>query len=389
MKASILILLKGSSHPLPPGEGRGEGLRELFADQYISRMLDRRTFTLSLAAASLLPACAARPQPRYLADSHSHFGMQLPGSGPRDLAKDMRDSGTTLIAWALVDDLLWLGIRNGGVYQAKEPQPGDLWRFFHASLAKHNEMLAKWGLEKALTPKDVDWALAGEPRIVLAVESANFLEGDASRVAEAWKLGVRHLQLVHYIHSPLGDHQTQKPDHGGLTAMGRDVVLQCKRHGILVDLAHSSPAMVDGALDTAPGVMIWSHSWISPKAYTWEAPAYLARSLPLPLARRIADRGGVMGLWTVRVNDPLYEVRDVQSFADETMRMCDLVGPEHVAFGTDMEGAGPNPILSNYGDLRRVADNLAQRGLSDATLHGVFIGNYARALKQAMADRKA
>jgi membrane dipeptidase len=353
-------------------------------------MLDRRTFTLSLAAASLLPACAARPQPRFLADSHSHYGMQLPGSGPHDLAKEMKDSGTTLIAWAVVDDLLWLGVRPTGVFQAKEPQPGDLWRFFHATMAKHNEMLAKWGLEKALTPKDVDWALAGEPRIVMAVESANFLEGDASRVAQAWKLGVRHLQLVHYIHSPLGDHQTEKPDHGGLSAMGRDVVLQCKRHGILVDLAHSSPATVEGALDAAPGVMIWSHSWISATPHTWEEPANRARSLTVPLARKIAARGGVIGLWTVRVkSDPDYPVHDVQSFADETMRMCDVVGPEHVAFGTDMEGAGPNAILSNYGDLRRVADNLAQRGLPDAVLHGIFIGNYARALKQAMSEAKA
>ncbi|HUR90846.1 MAG TPA: membrane dipeptidase [Ramlibacter sp.] len=354
--------------------------------------MDRRTFALSLAAASLLPGCATAPRSRvFMGDSHSHYAMELPGLGkPHDLAKEMKESGTTLLAWAMVDDLLWLGVRPTGIYQAKEPQPGELWRFFHASLAKHNAMLAKWGLQKALTPADVDWALAGEPRIVLAVESANFLEGDASRVAQAQALGVRHLQLVHYIHSPLGDHQTQKPDHAGLTQSGREVIVQCKRHGILVDLAHSSPAMVEGALDAAPGVMIWSHSWIGRQAYTWDAPGYLARSLPLPLARKIAGRGGVMGLWTVRVaSDPLYTVRDVKSFADETMRMCDLVGPEHVCFGTDMEGAGPNPVLADYADLRKVADNLAQRGLADSVLQGLCIGNYARALKHAMSEGKA
>ena len=250
-------------------------------------------------------------------------------------------------------------------------------------------MLGRWNLRKALTPADVDAAMAGEPRIVLAVESANFLEGDASRVAQAHAWGVRHMQLVHYIHTPLGDHQTEKPEHGGLAMAGRDAVVQCKRHGVLVDLAHGSAALVDGALDAAPGVMIWSHSWITPREFTWVAPPYLARALPLALARKIAARGGVMGLWTVRVNDAQYPVRDVNSFADETMHMCDLVGPEHVAFGTDMEGAGPNAILSNYADLRRVADNLAQRGLPDATLHGIFFGNYARALKQAMTERGA
>mgnify|MGYP003504321875 CR=1 FL=1 len=61
----------------------------------------------------------------------------------------------------------------------------------------------------------------------------------------------------------------------------------------------------------------------------------------------------------------------------------ELVGPQHVAFGTDMEGAGPGAILSNYVDLREVADKLVQRSLTEATLHSVFIGNYARIVKAA------
>jgi membrane dipeptidase len=77
-------------------------------------------------------------------------------------------------------------------------------------------------------------------------------------------------------------------------------------------------------------------------------------------------------------------VRSVGSYADEIMRMCDLIGPEHVAFGTDMEGAGPGPILSDYADLREVADNLVKRNLSEAVLQGICIGNYARVVKQAM-----
>jgi membrane dipeptidase len=79
----------------------------------------------------------------------------------------------------------------------------------------------------------------------------------------------------------------------------------------------------------------------------------------------------------------------VRTFADEMMRMCDLVGPEHVAFGTDMEGAGPGPIVGNYVDLREVADDLGKRGLPDATLHGIFIGNYARIVRQAMQGATA
>ncbi|HEY8050204.1 MAG TPA: membrane dipeptidase [Ramlibacter sp.] len=357
-------------------------------------MLQRRHFALSLAAASLLPGCATRAAStptRFLGDSHSHYGMRIPGWGPHDVGKAMRESGTTLLAWAIVDDGPWLGLRpGGGVQQARTPKPGDLWRHFQVTVEQDDAKFARWGLRKVLVPADVDRALAGEPHVVLAVEAANFLEGDASRVAQAHAMGVRHMQVVHYIRSPLGDRQTDPPDNNGLSAAGRDTVVQCKRLGIVVDLAHCTRATADGALAAAGGVMMWSHSWISDKPYDWHSPAYLARALPLPLAREIAARGGAMGLWTVRVGggDPRYPVRDLKSFADETLRMCDLVGPDHVCFGTDMEGAGSHPILADYDDLRRVADDLAQRGLPDATLHGVLIGNYARVLKQSMAEAR-
>jgi membrane dipeptidase len=66
------------------------------------------------------------------------------------------------------------------------------------------------------------------------------------------------------------------------------------------------------------------------------------------------------------------------------MRMVELLGPEHVAFGTDMEGAGSDPVMSHYTELREVVENLAKRGLSEGTLNNICIGNYARVVKQAM-----
>ncbi len=193
------------------------------------------------------------------------------------------------------------------------------------------------------------------------------------------------MQLVHFIQSPLGDHQTASPAHGGLTALGGKVVAECRRLGMVVDLAHGTAALVDGVLDAGEGVPVWSHSWISPQGGNWQDSSYIARSLSPATAKKIAARGGAVGLWTVRVSrDPAYPVHSVKTYADEIVRMCELIGPAHVAFGTDMEGAGPGPILSNYVDLRDVADNLVKRGMDEAQLQGVFIGNYARIVKAAM-----
>lgn len=350
--------------------------------------LTRRRFGIAAAGALAgwaLPSPAQHRGP-YLADMHSHYGQFLPRLFGFDLDRHMRATGTTLLAWSVTDDHRWIARGpGGGWYQARQPEPGELWTSFQKRLAEYEGRLQGWGMRKALAPGDVDDALAGQPRVLLATEAANFLEGQPERVAQAHAWGVRHMQLVHYIQSPLGDHQTAAPRHGGLTALGARVIGECRRYGIVVDLAHGTAGFVDAALDAADGPMVWSHSWISPRGGSWQDPGYFARSLAPASARKIAARGGAIGLWTVRVNrDPAYPVHNVTTFADEILRMCDLIGPEHVAFGTDMEGVGPGPILSDYVDLRAVADQLGQRGLDEATLHRIFIGNYARIVKQAM-----
>ena len=351
--------------------------------------ITRRDF--GLAAAGAL-AGLAWPQPAraqhkgpWLADMHSHYGMFLPRLFGLDLSRHMRETGTTLLAWAIADDGRWIGPGADKLVQIRSPAPGELWSYFQRKVAECDARLAQWQLPKALTPADIDAAQAGEPRVLIASEAANFLEGDPARLALAHAAGLRHTQIVHYIQSPLGDFQTAEPRHGGLTPVGVKVVQECKRLGILVDLAHGTANLVDAALEASDATMVWSHSWISQAGGPWQGAGYMARSLAPVTARKIAARGGAIGLWSVRVRgDRDYPVRDVKTFADETMHMCDLVGPQHVAFGTDMEGAGPAPILTNYVDLREVADNLARRGLGEAVLNGIFIGNYARIVKQAM-----
>jgi membrane dipeptidase len=351
--------------------------------------INRRRFALGAAAALAglqAPCVGAQPtKAPYLADMHSHYGMFLPRLFGLDLPRHMAETGTMLLAWSATDDHRWIAMTPTGWQQSRQPAPGDLWTSFQQRLAGYDDKLKGWNLPKALTPADVDAALVGSPRVLLATEGASFLEGQPERVAQAHAWGVRHLQLIHFIQSPLGDRQTADSVHGGLTPLGAKVVAECRRLGVLVDLAHGTSAFVDGVLDASPAVPVWSHSWISPQGGGWTDPAYIARSLSPVTARKIAARGGAVGLWTVRVSrDPAYPVHNASSYADEIVRMCELIGPEHVAFGTDMEGAGPGAILSNYVDLREVADKLVQRGLGEATLQNVFIGNYVRIVKAAM-----
>lgn len=355
----------------------------------MTHALSRRRFAIcsagALAGAFARPANAqAAVRKPFVADMHSHYGMFLPRLFGMDLERHMRDNGIVLLAWAVVDDRRWISA-SGALRQVAQPEPGEIWSYWNELLADYEGRLAQWKVTKALTAADVDAALAGEPRVVLACESANFLEGRPERLAEAHARGVRHLQLVHYIRTPLGDHQTAEPVHGGLSALGAKVVAECRRLGIVVDLAHGTERLVDGAMDASDAPMVWSHSWISPRGGTYQDPGYIARSLSPAAAKKIAARGGAVGLWCLRLgNDPAYPVNSKATYADEIMRMCDLLGPKHVAFGTDMEGVWPNRMMNDYADLRDVIENLSRRGLPEALLHDVFVGNYARVVKQAM-----
>jgi membrane dipeptidase len=352
-----------------------------------STAVRRRSFALWLAAgaAGRGRVFAAEDRPP-LADMHSHATMFRRSADGGDLPQEMADAGVMLLAWAIVDDSPFLRASQYGLNQVREPAPGELWQYFQRRVAQCDERLRTWGLPKALTPADVDAAVAGHAHVVMASEAANFLEGRPERVAQAHASGLRHLQMVHFIASPLGDLQTEAPRHNGMPPVALQVIQECKRLGVLVDLAHSPPSFVDAALAGSDATMIWSHSWISARGGTWRDWQNVARSLSPAQAKRIVAHGGVVGLWTVRVrSDRSYPLRDAASYADEISRMADLLGPQGVAFGTDMEGAGSDPVMSRYAELREVADRLQRRGMKPADLQDVCIGNYARVLKKAMS----
>ena len=333
---------------------------------------------------ALRVAAQAPPRPP-IADMHSHYTMFRKRLTPVDVRRELEETGTGLIAWAIVDDSTWTRRGPHVIFQTSSPAEGELWNVFQAKVVPYDAQLRRWNIPKALTRADVDAALGGRPHVVMASESANFLEGLPERVAAAHAMGLRHMQIVHYIASPLGDLQTVMPRHNGMPKVALQVIEECKRLGVLVDLAHCAPEFVDAALAQSDAAMIWSHSWISPHGGSWRDHGYVARSLSPAQAKKIAAHDGVIGLWSLRVrSDPRYPAYSLGSYADEIMRMVDLLGPRAVAFGTDMEGTGDDPVMSTYVELREVVNLLARRGLGDATLYDVCCGNYARVLKSAM-----
>ncbi len=324
-----------------------------------------------------------------IADMHSHYGMISRKIADSGLAEDMRGQRVALVAWKLVADGRWIRATSTGIEQSREPAPGDLAGFFNTSFDRMKAYVAEHKLRTVLTPADVDACVAGDAGIVLASEGADFLEGRVENLEAAYAKGLRHLQFVHYIRTPVGDFQTVAPVHNGLSEMGKRLVEACNAKGILMDLAHSTAPSVDQALEIAKAPFIWSHGWVDGDSGNWQDPyGFLKRRLSLAHAKKIAARGGVVGLWALGLSRPGFGwsvgPRSMSAYAQELAGLVDKIGADHVALGTDIEGVGPNWAVNSYGHVRSVVDYLQEMKLASSVIERVAYGNYARVLKAVL-----
>lgn len=349
------------------------------------RRLLKSVGALALAAAWSPLSRAATDFPAVnipIADSHSHLGLHDQGGYRGALKQEMQAAGVMLLAWTFSADGRWIVRTNRGIVQRATPGRGDQARYARQKLAEVKKYLAANDLAHVERPADIDAARTGKPQVVIAMEGAGFAEDGVELIDQFYAAGLRHLQLVHYIRNGLGDFQTERPEHDGLTPLGADVVRACNRLGILVDLAHATNAVIDRALGVSSTPMIWSHSEISGTQYSWGQPQ--ARLLHIDYARKIAQRGGAIGLWSLRSS----RMTGLAAYADGLMRMIDAVGPEHVMFGTDLDGVGRNGLMNELGDLRAIVDLLVKRGVDEKILRAVCFENYARCLRGAMEAKQ-
>ncbi len=313
---------------------------------------------------------------------HAHlffFGSHTPASNP--LGPAMAAGNVTLVAWSLVGDLPWLRRSPHGIKQAGKPGPGEALDWFREEIARVKAHLAAQNLKIVTRPEHVERALAGEPHVVLAVEGASFLDEDLAALQTAYDLGVRHLQLVHYIRNPIGDFQTERPALAGLSSFGGDVVRECNRLGMLVDLAHCTSAAVGQALSVSKVPVVWSHSSVTrTRRPNWSMPVWQARQLSLDDANAIAKGGGVVGLWPMRSDVG----RTPQAYAERLAELADWIGEDHAGFGTDMNAIA-NPAIASYADLQAVIRYWRKHKMSETRIRKLAIGNYARVLRQALS----
>jgi len=213
----------------------------------------------------------------------------------------------------------------------------------------------------------------GKISAYLSCEGGDFLEGDAGKLELMYQDGVRSLQLVHYHPNEIGDLQTEAPQYNGLSATGKEVVKRMNKLGMVIDLAHATFETTKAVADVSSHPIILSHSLLKN-----DSSHPVARRMITPEhAKVVAQTGGVIGAWPSGLN------RSFDDFIDNTLKLIDVTGIDHVGLGTDMD-ANFKPVLNSYLQLPQWIEGLKSKGLSDEQVSKVAGGNMNRVLEKVL-----
>lgn len=201
----------------------------------------------------------------------------------------------------------------------------------------------------------------------LSVEGAQALDDDVDSLDILAAAGFRMIAPSHLLDTRYAGsaHGAVKP---GLSDLGRELLSRAESAGLLVDVAHASSATIDDVLALAARPVLASHTGV-------RAAVPGIRNLPDEQVRGIAATGGLVGIgfWPVACGG-----RDVRAIARAVVAAIDLAGVDHLAIGSDFDGAVTTPFDASGMPL--LTEALLADGLSDDDIAAVMGGNAIRLL---------
>ena len=307
-------------------------------------------------------------------DVHSHggpMGITSRGAPAGELPRGMRAGRIAIVCLADVPDGPLLGRDPNSVLAALRPaKAGELYRYHLDRLKWVDDLVATHGVRRALTANDVKAAhAAGEPAIILDIEGLDFLETKLERLEESYQRGVRTMQLVHYTPNDIGDFQTGKIVHHGLTAFGAEVIRACNRLGVVIDVAHATADLVKQAVKVATRPLLLSHTALRGSKAQGQT-SLTERQITPDHARAIAETGGSIGIW--------HFFASPERYVDGLKEMADVVGVDHVSIGTDAGARGG--LYERYDGYAALVDAMLRGGFASADVAKIVGGNYLRIL---------
>jgi microsomal dipeptidase-like Zn-dependent dipeptidase len=207
----------------------------------------------------------------------------------------------------------------------------------------------------------------------LGTEGAQPLEGKLENLDALYAAGFRMMAPTHFTDTAIGG-SAAGIEKGGLTPLGREWVKQMESRGMLIDLAHASPDTLRDVTAMATKPVIVSHTGV-------KGVCNNNRNLSDDQLRAVADTGGVIGVgfWDVASCGT-----DAAAIAKAIRYTVGVVGAEHVALGSDFDGAVTEPFDSS--GMALITEALLQQGVLEHDIRLIMGENVARVLSQTLPE---
>jgi membrane dipeptidase len=263
----------------------------------------------------------------------------------------------------------------------------------------------------------------GKIAVLMGMEGGHMIANDLAVLRMYSALGVRYMTLTHFYNNDWADSSTDKPAHNGLTELGKDVVREMNRLGMLVDISHVGDKTFYDALEVGKAPMIASHS-------SCRALDNHPRNMTDEMIKALAAKGGVIQINYERsylsqeYNDAFKKnAGDISRMEEKFKKECGdnmdcelkmqgefvkglladgklphvsweriidhidravkLVGADHVGLGSDFDGADMPEGLDNASMLPKITEALLRKGYSESDIRKILGENTLRVMEQA------
>jgi Zn-dependent dipeptidase, microsomal dipeptidase homolog len=283
---------------------------------------------------------------------------------PRGMNIDSNSGNTdniTLLAlaerWPVTS---WINLTERALYQARR---------LHEASARSNGklMILRTGQDVTnfFERRKTDTEIVGG---FLGLEGAHALEDDLNNLDRLFDAGFRMIGLAHFF-----DNEMAGSAHGvekyGLTDKGRELVWRMEEKRVFIDLAHASPKTIDDVLRIAAQPVIVSHTGV-------KGTCDNRRNLSDDQLKAIANNGGIVGIgfWDTAVCD-----RGAAAIAKAIRHAANIMGVDHVALGSDYDGAVEAPFDAT--GIVQITDALLREGFNEDEIRKIMGENVIRTLQ--------
>ena len=287
----------------------------------------------------------------------------------------------------------------------------------YAAINRHPDKV-----ELALEARDLQRiSTKGKRAIYIGMENGYPVGKDLSMLSRFHNMGVKYITLCHMGNNDICDssYDIDGPEHDGLSKFGREVVAEMNRLGMIIDVSHMSDKAFFDLLACSQAPVIASHS-------NARALCDHPRNMSDEMLRELAGKGGVIQLclvsdfvtqaesyperdsalqliedkWanTHEINDSThyyYELdmfaldtifpsalASVSQFVDHVDHVVNLIGIDHVGFGSDFDGGAGLSDCNDVSELFAITGEMLRRGYTRSDLEKFWGGNLLRVMKE-------